>query len=195
MSEIKIGEMRAYLTRGGRKFDKIGRERSENRLQSIIDKNREKIFGKKIHWLRQKGTYGDMFGIAENAHLVVVEIKGPKSTGKKSTGYGLAQLKRRFRKIEDVVGSKNKFLDVCKKLKIENPKKLIKKKLGIELTRLDYQPEFYFFSTQFQKELIEKVIKTRKDKWIKRWRPNIHCINLNLFKRGKKEILVMTRFV
>lgn len=195
MSDIKIGEMYAYLTQGGRKFDKVMRESSESKLQSAIEKNTQRIFGKKILWLKQKGTYGDMFGIAEDKHLVIVEIKGPKSKGKKHTGYGLTQIKRSFAKIKPFLGKKKDFLEVCKKLMKGDPEVTIKKKLKINLTRVDYQPQFYLFSSQFQKKLIKKVIEAKQNRWIKRWRPKIYCININLFKRGRKEILVMTRLV
>lgn len=195
MSLITTGEMRAYLIRGDGKFGKVRRERSEGFLQEIIEKNTETIFGQKVTWLSQKGKYGDMFGISKDNHLIVVEIKGPKSTGKKHTGYGLAQLRNKFRKIKDIIGSRKEFLAVCEDLAKRHPEAGIKNKIRkIKLTRLDYQPQFYFFSTQFPGDIIKRARQTSRNRRIRRWRPKIHCICLNAYRRGNKDILVMTKF-
>ncbi len=198
MADIKIGEMYAYLTSGGRKADEVNRVVSEEELQEIIREYTDKIFRKKILWISEMKKYGDMFGLGEDSRLVIVEIKGRESRGIKNITYGLNQIRNKFHKIKKIAGSKRRFLDVCVKYGVTNPEKTIKKKLGLDfkrLKRLNLNPEFYLISTQFQKKVIKAAEISRRKRLVKRWRPNIKCINLNVFKRGSKKFLIMTRYL
>lgn len=197
MSEIKIGEIYACLIAGGRKYDAVSRILSEHKLQEIIKENTQYIFGQNILWIAQKKhDYGDMFGIGEDRHLVVVEIKGRKSRGQKKINCGLGQIREKFSKIGRIRGKINlqeiweeynegSFVDALKK----------KLKINYKSLKIDYKPRFYFISTQFKQKVIKSAEQLPKKRWVGRWKATVQCILLNVFKRGKKEILVVTRYV
>ena len=192
--DIKIGEPFAYLIAGGRKSDRVRLIDSETKLQEKIEKHTELIFRKKILWINQKGTYGDMFGLTKDRRLVFVEIKGRKSRGKKHTGYGLAQIKNRYKLAEEIRGRKSSLSDIWKKYNKQGIKQVIKKELNLnyKTLRIDYKPDFYFISTQFPEKVLRDAEKINKD--IARWkRVKVKCIMINIFKRGKREILIITR--
>ena len=76
-------------------------------------------------------------------------------------------------------------------------KETIRKKLGwsFKRGRIDYRPDFYFISTQFKQQIVKAAELAKKTLWVGRWRPIVKCLMINVFKRGKKEILFITRYI
>lgn len=196
MAKIDIGNVCGYLIAGGRPADVIRRINSENLLQQVIKNHTEIVFGKRVLWISEKGPYGDMFGISEDKHIIVVEIKGPRSKGKINTGYGLTQIRRRFTKIKRIKGKKRELTKIFKRYGIRDTESIIRKKLGwsFKKSRIDYKPVFYFISSQFKKDILEKARNVEKRRRVGRYRPKIKCLLINVFKRGKKEILIIARY-
>lgn len=196
MVEVPIGETYAYLIAGGRKSDVIDRVLNEEKIQEIVEENTKYIFGQNILWISQKATYGDMFGLAEDRHLVIVEIKGRKSRGYQKISYGLGQIREKFTKVSKIRGKIN-LQKIWEKYNKGNFTDALKRKLNINYKnlRIDYKPRFYFISTQFKQKVIKSAEQIAKKRWVGRWRPTVQCILVNIFKRGKKEILVITRYV
>jgi|GEM_PF-4875654 len=186
---LKIGEAYAYLVSGGRQLDELNRIESEEELQSIIKRCDDKIFRKKMMWISETGKYGDMFGIGKDKRLVFVEIKCVKSRGDEGTGYGLKQVLKQYKRAEAISGRKGELKMICEDFEHRLKKEL---KLDYKKLRIDYKPDFYFISTQFPEKVLKDAEKIEKN--ISRWKKvKIKCLMANVFKRSKKEILVVTR--